>query len=105
MFVLDAATPTNTYPPHEGRQPETTGNKTTLETKKPTTATNTKAARSKVALKTPTINCLEHNNKSKLFTKPNNSTININYRLTTTIQPTTININYLLDKDPKHFLI
>ena len=32
-----AATPTNTQPPHEGRQPETTGDKTTSEPKKPTT--------------------------------------------------------------------
>ena len=46
------------HPPHEGRQPETTGDKTTSETKKPTTPTNTKAARSKVALRTPTVNCL-----------------------------------------------
>ena len=53
-----AATPTNTHPPHEGRQPETTGDKTTSEPKKPTTPTNTKAARSKVALRTPTVNCL-----------------------------------------------
>ena len=51
-------TPTNTHPPHEGRQPETTGDKTTSEPKKPTTPTNTKAARSKVALRTPTVNCL-----------------------------------------------
>ena len=34
-------TPTNTQPPHEGRQPETTGDKTTSEAKKPTTPTNT----------------------------------------------------------------
>ena len=57
VFVLDAATPTNTHPPHEGRQPETTGDKTTSEPKKATTPTNTKAARSKVALRTPTVNC------------------------------------------------
>ena len=104
MFVLDAATPTNTHPPHEGRQPETTGDKTlqsprrrphqptptprikgdnrrqpetmgdngrqwettgdktTSEPKKPTTPTNTKAARSKVALRTPTVNCLGNKN-------------------------------------------
>ena len=54
-------TPTNTHPPHEGRQPETTGDKTTSEPKKPTTPTNTKAARSKVALRTPTVNCLGKN--------------------------------------------
>ena len=52
------ATPTNTHPPHEGRQPETTGDKTTSEPKKPTTPTNTKVARSKVAWRTPTVNCL-----------------------------------------------
>ena len=40
------------------RQWETTGDKTTSEPKKPTTPTNTKAARSKVALRTPTVNCL-----------------------------------------------
>ena len=40
------------------RQQETTGDKTTSEPKKPTTPTNTKAARSKVALRTPTVNCL-----------------------------------------------
>ena len=57
-----AATPTNTHPPHEGRQPETTGDKTTSEPKKPTTPTNTKAARSKVALRTPTVNCLGKKN-------------------------------------------
>ena len=72
-------TPTNTHPPHEGRQPETTGDngrqdhfraqdgghtnqhppdKTTSEPKKPTTPTKTKAARSKAALRTPTVNCL-----------------------------------------------
>ena len=64
-------------PPHEGREPETTGDKTTphikgdnrrqwettgdkttSEPKKPTTPTNTKAARSQVALRTPTVNCL-----------------------------------------------
>ena len=33
------------------------GDKTTSEPKKPTTPTNTKAARSKVALRTPTVNC------------------------------------------------
>ena len=52
-------------PPHKGRQPETTGDKTTSEAKKPTTPTNTKAARSKVALRTPTVNCLGKK-KSKL---------------------------------------
>ena len=40
------------------RQWETTGDKTTSEPKKPTTPTNTKAARFKVALRTPTVNCL-----------------------------------------------
>ena len=50
--------------PHEGRQPETTGDKTTSEPKKPTTPTNTKAARSKVALRTPTVNCLGKNVKN-----------------------------------------
>ena len=44
-----------------GRQRETTGDKTTSEPKKPTTPTNTKAARSKVALRTPTVNCLGKN--------------------------------------------
>ena len=79
-------TPTNTQPPNEGRQPgdngrqdhfraqeadhtnqhppptwrETTGDKTTSEPKKPTTPTNTKAARSKVALRIK-------NPNSKLF--------------------------------------
>ena len=43
------------------RQWETTGDKTTSEPKKPTTPTNTKAARSKVALRTPTVNCLGKN--------------------------------------------
>ena len=56
-----AATPTNTHPPYEGRQPETTGDKTTSEPKKPPTPTNTKAARSKVAFRTPTVNCLGKN--------------------------------------------
>ena len=56
-----AATPTNTHPPHKGRQPETMGGKTTSEPKKPTTPTNTKAARSKVVLRTPTVNCLGKN--------------------------------------------
>ena len=55
-------TPTNTHPPYmkgdNRRQWETTGDKTTSEPKKPTTPTNTKAARSKVALRTPTVNCL-----------------------------------------------
>ena len=45
------------------RQWETTGDKTTSEPKKPTTPTNTKAARSKVALRTPTVNCLGKNGK------------------------------------------
>ena len=57
---------TNQHPPptwrettgDNGRQRETTGDKTTSEPKKPTTPTNTKAARSKVALRTPTVNCL-----------------------------------------------
>ena len=56
-----AATPTTPHPPHEGRQRETTGDKTTLEPKKPTTPTNTEAARSKVAVRTPTVNCLQKN--------------------------------------------
>ena len=43
------------------RQWETTGDKTTSEPKKPTTPTNTKAARSQVALGTPTVNCLGKN--------------------------------------------
>ena len=83
-----AATPTNTHPPHEGRQPETTGDngrqdhfraqdgghtnqhppdKTTSKPKKPTTPTNTKAARSKVALRTPTVNCLGKKTKDICF--------------------------------------
>ena len=44
-----------------GRQWETTGDKTISEPKKPTTPTNTKAARSQVALRTPTVNCLGKN--------------------------------------------
>ena len=77
-----AATPTNTYPhtkgakgsqdhfraqegghtnqhplPHEGSQRESKGVKTTSEPKKAATPTNTKAARSKVALRTPRVNC------------------------------------------------
>ena len=52
---------TNQHPPPTWR--ETTGDigrqrETTSEPKKPTTPTNTKAARSKVALRTPTVNCL-----------------------------------------------
>ena len=43
------------------RQWETTGAKTTSEPKKQTTPTNTKEARSKVALRTPTVNCLGNN--------------------------------------------
>jgi len=46
---------TNQHPPFTWR--ETTGDKTTSEPKKPTTPTNTKAAKSKVALRTPTVNC------------------------------------------------
>ena len=81
-------TPTNTRPLHEGRQPETTGDnrrqdhfraqdgghtnqhppdKTTSKPKKPTTPTNTKAARSKVALRTPTVNCLGKKTKDICF--------------------------------------
>ena len=48
------------------RQRETTGDKTTSEPKKPTTPTNTKAARSKVALRTPTVNCLGKKQRSKV---------------------------------------
>ena len=43
------------------RQWKLTGDKTTSEPKKPTTPTNTKAARSKVALRTPSVNCLGKN--------------------------------------------
>ena len=51
-------TPTPHIKGDNRRQWETTGDKTTSEPKKPTTPTNTKAARSKVALRTPTVNCL-----------------------------------------------
>ena len=51
-------TPTPYIKGDNRRQWETTGDKTTSEPKKPTTPTNTKAARSKVALRTPTVNCL-----------------------------------------------
>ena len=51
-------TPTTYMKGDNRRQWETTGDKTTSEPKKPTTPTNTKAARSKVALRTPTVNCL-----------------------------------------------
>ena len=40
---------------------EPKGAKTTSEPKKAATPTNTKAARSKVALRTPTVNCLGKN--------------------------------------------
>ena len=50
-------TPTPHIKGDNRRQWETTGDKTTSEPKKPTTPTNTKAARSKVALRTPTVNC------------------------------------------------
>ena len=51
-------TPTPHIKGDNRRQWETTGDKTTSEPKKPTTPTNTKAARSKVALRTLTVNCL-----------------------------------------------
>ena len=51
-------TPTPDIKGDNQRQWETTGDKTTSEPKKPTTQTNTKATRSKVALRTPTVNCL-----------------------------------------------
>ena len=54
------------------RQRETTGDKTTSEPKKPTTPTNTKAARSKVALRTPTVNCLGNKNMQPSRIKPFN---------------------------------
>ena len=54
-------TPTPYIKGDNRRQWETTGDKTTSEPKKPTTPTNTKAARSKVALRTPTVNCLGKN--------------------------------------------
>ena len=54
-------TPTSHMKGDNRRQRETTGDKTTSEPKKPTTPTNTKAARSKVALRTPTVNCLGKN--------------------------------------------
>ena len=65
-FRAQEADHTNQHPtPHmkgdNRRQWETTGDKTTSEPKKPTTPTNTKAARSKVALRTPTVNCLGKN--------------------------------------------
>ena len=50
-------TPTPHIKGDNRRQWETMGDKTTSEPKKPTTPTNTKAARSKVALRTPTVNC------------------------------------------------
>ena len=53
-FRAQEADHTNQHPPPTWR--ETTGDKTTSEPKKPTTPTNTKAARSKVALRTPTVN-------------------------------------------------
>ena len=53
--------------PHNRRQWETTGDKTTSEPKKPTTPTNTKAARSQVALRTPTVNCLGNNACDRSF--------------------------------------
>ena len=55
-------TPTPHMKGDNRRQWETTGDKTTSEPKKPTTPTNTKAARSKVALRTPTVNCLGKKN-------------------------------------------
>ena len=58
-------TPTPHIKGDNRRQWETTGDKTTSEPKKPTTPTNTKAARSKVALRTLTVNCLG-NKKIKL---------------------------------------
>ena len=62
-------TPTPHIKGDNRRQWETTGDKTTSEPKKPTTPTNTKAARSKVALRTPTVNCLGNYMKwqSQLF--------------------------------------
>ena len=57
-------TPTPHMKGDNRRQWETTGDKTTSEPKKPTTPTNTKAARSKVALRTPTVNCLGNHQKS-----------------------------------------
>ena len=53
-------TPTPHMKGDNRRQRETTGDKTTSQPKKPTTPTNTKAARSKVALRTPTVNCLRN---------------------------------------------
>ena len=84
---------TSEHPPHEGRgangnqhptphqsprrrpyQPTPTprwrerkGAKTTSEPKKAATPTNTKAARSKVALRTPTVNCLGKKNGGAVF--------------------------------------
>ena len=53
-------------PPHQTTPTriwwEPKGAKTTSEPKKAATPTNTKAARSKVALRTPTVNCLRKNN-------------------------------------------
>ena len=64
-FRAQEADHTNQHPPHmkgdNRRQWETTGDKTTSEPKKPTTPTNTKAARSNVAVRTPTVNCLGKN--------------------------------------------
>ena len=63
-------TPTPHMKGDNWRQWETTGDKTTSEPKKPTTPTNTKAARSKVALRTPTVNCLGKNENSPEASTP-----------------------------------
>ena len=65
-------TPTPHIKGDNRRQWETTGDKTTSEPKKPTTPTNTKAARSQVALRTPTVNCLgkKHYTLEKLPSNP-----------------------------------
>ena len=60
-------TPTPHIKGDNRRQWETTGDKTTSEPKKPTTPTNTKAARSNVALRIPTVNCLGKNLKRTRF--------------------------------------
>ena len=51
---------------HPPTRTEPKGAKTTSEPKKAATPTNTKAARSKVALRTPTVNCLGKSIQSRL---------------------------------------
>ena len=78
-----------------GRQRETTGDKTTSEPKKPTTPTNTKAARSKVALRTPTVNCLGNKQKDRKTAHQNQLGKN------TTRSPTTMTTKQKQEKRPE----